>query len=50
MLKDFLSALYGSANFIEEIYLRFQLTKNGISMSGFDVSRMMEQLEKVVKK
>ena len=40
----------GSGNFIEEIYLRFQLTKNGISMSGFDVNTMMEQLEKVVKK
>ena len=40
----------GSKNLTGEIYLRFQLTKNGISMSGFDVDSMMEQLNKVVKK
>ena len=39
----------GQKHFTEEIYIRFQLTKNGMSMSGFDVDNMMEQLNKAVK-
>ena len=38
-----------SKNFTEEIYIRFQLTKNGMGMSGFDANNMMEQLEQSIK-
>ena len=38
-----------SKKITEEIHIRFQLTKNGMSMSGFDVDNMMEQLGKAVK-
>lgn len=38
-----------SQSLTEEISIRFQLTKNGMSMSGFDVDNMMEQLSKAIK-
>ncbi len=44
-----MSGKANSTNITEEIDIRFQLTKNGMSMSGFDVNSMIEQLSKAIK-
>ena len=38
-----------SKKFTEEVFIGFQLTENGMSMSGFEVDNMMEQLGKAIK-
>lgn len=38
-----------SKKITKEIYVRFQLTKNGMSMNAFDADNMMEQFGKAVR-